>query len=277
VPELPEVERNRRLAADVASDRRIVAVEVTPDPIVLCDTKPKAWNRALMGRTVVDVHRYGKYFYFELDERPWPLFHLGMTGAIITPDEPALELEAGVNDNGEWPPRFTKIRLTFDDGGQLAFTNARRLGRVRLQQDPMSEAPLARLGFDPLLAMPSPKAFVRQLQARRGLMKGILLDQSFAAGVGNWIADEVLYRAGVSPHRRGSDLSDAEARAVRRELGLVIRKAVAVNAEKKRYPRTWLFHRRWGRIDGAVSARGEAIVHDTIAGRTTAWCPAAQR
>jgi formamidopyrimidine-DNA glycosylase len=153
----------------------------------------------------------------------------------------------------------------------------RRFGRIRLRDDPRNEPPVSNLGFDPLLNLPGPATFRRLLGTRGVTTKGLLLDQSFAAGVGNWIADEVLYQAGIAPHRRVRELETAEIESIRRRLGSVIRKAVAVNAASSRFPKTWLFHHRWGRPEDARTHRGEAIEITTVAGRTTAWVPSAQR
>ena len=60
-------------------------------------------------------------------------------------------------------------------------------------------------------------------------------------------------------------------------LRRVVEAAVAVDAESSRYPKGWLFHRRWGRRAEATTARGEVIEHIEIGGRTTAWVPAVQR
>jgi formamidopyrimidine-DNA glycosylase len=57
---------------------------------------------------------------------------------------------------------------------------------------------------------------------------------------------------------------------LRSRLHAIVRLAVAVGADDRRYPRTWLFHDRWGRKAGARTARGEPILHVTIGGRTTA-------
>ena len=81
---------------------------------------------------------------------------------------------------GEWPPRFAKIRISFDDGGELVMTDGRRLGRILLREDPRAEPPVSRLGFDPLLAMPGPRAFARMLEGRKAVIKALLLDQQFA-------------------------------------------------------------------------------------------------
>jgi formamidopyrimidine-DNA glycosylase len=279
VPELPEVEAARILAGRVATGRRISRVWCAHDPIVLEALAPGRIRRALVGRRVQGVGRHGKHLWLELDERPWPCFHFGMTGGFHAPRARGVRLvSSGSRETGDrWPPRFTKLRLTFDDGGELAMSDARRLGRIRLRADPRAEPPISDLGFDALLGLPSPARFADLLAERSAPMKALLLDQSFAAGVGNWVADEVLYQARIAPRRPARSLSRDEARRVRGALRSVVATAVAARADSDRFPKTWLFHHRWGRAADAVTARGEKIRHDTIGGRTTAWVPALQR
>ena len=278
MPELPEVERGRKLAETAGAGRRIERVWCADDPIVFDSVGPRRWRRALEGKRIESARRWGKQLWLELTAPPHPLFHFGMTGAFKTPAAVPLQLKSGPReDPAVWPPRFVKIRIHLDDGGELAMTDGRRLGRILLRDDPEHEPPIARLGFDPLLAMPPSGRFSEMIRARTGIVKSLLLDQSFAAGVGNWIADEVLYQAGIDPRRRASSLTDAEARRVRARLASVVKRAVSVDADDSRYPRAWLFHRRWGRHRDATTSRGEPIEHLTIGGRTTAWVPAAQR
>ena len=278
MPELPEVERGRKLAEAVTVGRRIERVWCDDDPIVFDKVKPAHWRRALEAKRVVAARRWGKQLWLELDTPPHPLFHFGMSGGFKTPASTPLQLKSGPReDTSVWPPRFLKIRLHLDDGGELAMTDGRRLGRILLREDPEHESPVARLGFDPLLAMPSPRRFAELLRGRGGILKSLLLDQSFAAGVGNWIADEMLFQAGIDPRRRASSLTDAEARRLRSRLGAIVKRAVDANADDSLYPRTWLFHRRWGKQDAVRTTRGERIEHVTIGGRTTAWVPARQR
>lgn len=278
MPELPAVEFGRRVAEHVAAGRRIVDLHCARDPIVYEGVSPQRFRSALLGRLVRAVHRRGKHLFFELDERPWPLFHFGMTGAFRVPDIKALPLVSWIHDDEtQWPPRFTKIRIVFHDGGELVMTNARRLGRIRLREDPLTEPPLSKLGFDPLLDLPSTKVIAEQTARRRVAIKALLLNQSFAAGVGNWIADEVLYQAKVDPRRPANTLTLDEVKLLRAKLRSVIRTAVNADASRHGFPRTWLFHHRWGKQADARTSRGETIEHLTLAGRTTAWVPSVQR
>ncbi len=279
MPELPEVEAARFIARRVAVGRRVTGVWCAADPIVFEGVSAARVRKALLGRRVLAARRHGKHLWLELDRRPWPSFHFGMTGGLHTPRVPSVRLVSGGrrHPGAVWPPRFTKLRLTLDDGGELALADARRLGRIRLRHDPPREPPISLLGFDALLHLPSPARFRELLRGRSAPIKAVLLDQSFAAGVGNWIADEVLYQAGIDPRRRAHTLSDAEVRRLRAKIRSVVTTSVRARSDSDRYPRTWLFHDRWGRSAGAVTARGERIRYDTIGGRTTAWVPTVQR
>lgn len=259
--------------------RRIERVRCADDRIVFAGVAPRTMARALTGRVVVASRRRGKQLWWELDQRPWPLFHFGMTGQFVTPQAEPLRLRAHGQRalDTSWPPRFWKIWLALDDGTELCMTNARRLGRIRLQHDPEHEPPIASLGFDPLDELPTAEAFAAALRRRKGVLKAVLLDQGFAAGIGNWMADEILYQARIDPRRRGTELTPTEARRIHAALAEVVRVACAVDADKARFPAAWLFHHRWGKVADAHTAKGERIEHIELGGRTTAWVPAVQR
>jgi formamidopyrimidine-DNA glycosylase len=277
MPELPEVESARRAAIAVAVGRRIVGVVVADDAIVFEQVPPARIRRALRGRRVRAVRRHGKHFWLELDRRPWLSVHFGMAGGLHTSRRRGVPLmSSGRRTEPGWPPPFTKLRLTFEGGHELAIVDGRRLGRIRLRRDPATEPPIAALGFDALRELPPPGRFRALARASAAPVKALLLDQSFAAGVGNWIADEVLYQARLAPRRRTRSLTDVELDRLRARLRAVIRTAVRVGADSDRFPRSWLFHRRWDRRPG-VTVRGDAIRRETIAGRTAAWVPAVQR
>jgi formamidopyrimidine-DNA glycosylase len=245
--------------------RRIRAVRTVDDPIVYDAVGPRDFARALRGRRVLAVRRRGKHLWLELDRRPWPLFHFGMTGSfrVYRPESER--------------PRFWKVELVMDDGRRLAMRDPRRFGRIRLQEDPERERPLRLLGYDPLLDRLDARALGERISRRRAPIKAVLLDQAVFAGVGNWIADEVLFQARLRPDREAALLSEAEIGRLLRRLVSIVRRAVSVDADSDRFPRGWLFHRRWGKDAQARTAADERIVHQTIGGRTTAWVPARQR
>ena len=265
MPELPEVESARRRAERALRGRRIDRVATVDDPIVYAGVSPRRFAQALRGRRVLAVRRKGKHLWMELDARPWPLFHFGMTGSFA--------FYRKERDR----PRFWKVEIVMEDGVRLAMPDARRFGRLRLQADPEAESPLADLGFDPLVGLPPLAELHAALRRRQAPIKAVLLDQSLFAGVGNWIADEVLYQARLRPDRRASALKPEETARLRSRLLAIVKRAVSVDADSDRFPRGWLFHHRWGRDREAQTTTGERITHDTIGGRTTAWVPSRQR
>jgi formamidopyrimidine-DNA glycosylase len=280
LPELPEVESARRRLERALRGRRIVRAEAAPDFLVFQDVAPPRFARALLGRRIESVERKGKHLWFVLDRRPWPLFHFGMTGWFHIDKEDKERRIWGrakrTVPRTEGERRFVRLTLLADNGTRAVFTDPRRFGRIRLQQDPLAEPPLANLGFDPLEGLPPASVLAGLLGRRRAPIKAVLLDQTLFAGVGNWIADEVLFQARVRPDRLAAQLRVEEVATLRRTILSVIRRAVAVDADADRFPRSWLFHHRWGRNADALTSRGDAIVHTTIGGRTTAWVPARQ-
>ena len=68
----------------------------------------------------------------------------------------------------------------------LAFLDSRRLGRLRLSPVPVEDhPPVKQLGFDPMLNMPTLDEFQKLIGRKKGTVKGVIMDQSFSAGVGN--------------------------------------------------------------------------------------------
>lgn len=244
---------------------------------MISGTTADAFVAALQGRTIRSAERKGKHLWLVLDTAPHVTFHLGMTGFFAVRGVDGVKYKRLDTDATEWPPNFSKVQLQLADGTQVAFSDARRLARVRLSDDPRGEPPISELGFDPLQDDIPEEVFFERLRARDVPVKVALMDQSFTAGVGNWIADEVLYQARMHPGARSGALSREQTDALLRELRGVVRLAVDAGADSDKFPRTWLFHYRWSkRSAGVKDGHGHAIQFVTIGGRTTAFVPALQ-
>ena len=112
---------------------------------------------------------------------------------------------------------------------------------------------------------------------RNAAIKSVLLDQSVAAGVGNWMADEMLYRAKIHPEVKASDLNEETLMNLREAMFEVTNVAVENNADSRRFPSDWLFHNRWGKNQNAKMANGEKISFCEVGGRTTAFVATKQK
>ncbi|KAI0735590.1 AtMMH-1 [Earliella scabrosa] len=284
MPELPEVERAARLLRDTALGKKVVQVETTEDTIVFAGVTHDQFKGELEGRIVKEVQRYGKVFYLMLEgEGRHPVMHFGMTGMLQVKGKlPMHYREAPRKASTDWPPRFMKFILHLqnkpdEEVTEIAFLDARRLGRIRLCQSPLTEPPISTLGFDPILSMPDLADFKKGVLKRSCPIKALLLDQSFSAGVGNWVADEILYHARVHPEERCNVLTDEQLEALHKQTSEVCQFAVSVNADDSKFPEDWLFKHRWGKgkkekhtlklSDG----RPATIKWITVGGRTSAY------
>ncbi|CAI5498233.1 unnamed protein product [Closterium sp. Naga37s-1] len=276
MPELPEVEAARRAAEAHLVGRRILSVVVAEDEKVLEGCSAEEVRAALQGRVVVGAGRKGKHLWLLLDQPPMPLFHFGMAGAFAIKGENVVRYKRlAVSPADEWPPRFHKLVLQAEGGVQLAFTDARRFGRIRLAPDPLLCPPVAQLGPDVLLSLPDPASFAALLRRRSRAVKALLMDQAVLSGIGNWLADEVLYQSQLHPETPSALLTDAHCSALHSSIQQVISKSVAVDADSDRFPPSWLFHVRWSKKPGSIA--GHPLSFITVAGRTSAIVPANSR
>ncbi|KAJ6696364.1 FORMAMIDOPYRIMIDINE-DNA GLYCOSYLASE [Salix koriyanagi] len=135
-------------------------------------------------------------------------FQFGMAGAVYIKGVAVTKYKrSAVNDSDEWPSKYSKFFVQLDDGLELSFTDKRRFAKVRLLEDPASKPPISELGPDALLELMTVDELHGSLSKKKIAIKALLLDQSFVSGIGNWIADEVLYQARIHPLQIASSLS----------------------------------------------------------------------
>ena len=118
--------------------------------------------------------------------------------------------------------------------------------------------------------------FAALIGRRSAPIKAVLLNQSVAAGVGNWVADEVLYHAKIHPEQPASSLAPPQMIALQKALGDVIKTACDAGADADLFPDDWIFHHRWGKVEGN-KVGGKAISFITVGGRTTAFVSSVQK
>ena len=131
---------------------------------------------------------------------------------------------------------------------ELVFIDPRRLARIRLCKDPRNEPPISELGSDPILGMIGVESFVERVGKKSCTIKSLLLDQrDVVSGVGNWIADEVLFHARIHPEQKPNLLTREELANLHEKIKYVCETAVSVNADASQFPEGWLFKHRWVR------------------------------
>lgn len=260
MPELPEVEAYRRTLERHGAGRTIARVAVR-DPGVLAGVTPGALLAALRGKTVGTVSRHGKIVFADLGPGLVLVLRFGMTGNLEPIPETGPE------------PRFSRVLLEFRDGGGLAFTDARKFGSVGLAVSAAAYLSSGRVGPDALVSAPA--AFTARASARRAPIKAVLLDQGLLAGVGNLYADEALFQAGLHPAIPAAKVGDAGLRRLHAVVRRVLVRAVALEADWSRLPRSWLLPVR---DSGAPCPHcGGPLRRMRLGGRTTVFCPVRQR
>jgi len=284
MPELPEVESARRHAARLGTGKAITHAEFLDDTKIFTGpSTPAEYADALRGATLRHVGRKGKQLWLELGRgnkvSGVMMMHFGMTGSWVWLGEDVPQYRRFTVDAANWPPRFWKFHLEFADGTKMAFTDPRRFGKAALLPSLDALAPhLDKLGFDPLLDMVPQLHFDALLARRKRPIKAVLLDQAFCAGIGNWVADEVLYQSRVHPEAVASELSDAQRARLRGAVQQVIAEAVEADADYRHFPESWLFHQRWitGKDRAGVKCGGKPVAWSEVGGRTTAFVPSVQ-
>lgn len=280
MPELPEVETVRRVFDRVLTGKTIIEAEVAPDEIVLQGAEPLALQSRLEGAPVAGTGRKGKYWWIDLGDRGVLFGHLGMAGWVREIGAPTIRIREHGNaplEDKDGRPKFLKLRLRADDGREVVMTDGRRLARLWTADSAEADERVRALGPDVWNEPPTAGQLQTILGKRMAPIKAILLDQTVFAGVGNWIADEVLYQAGIAPKRLGASLTLNEIQTLSEKLYQIVDLAVAVGADKGQFPEDWLFHARWGGAKGDETFRGEPLVREPVGGRTTAWVPTKQK
>ncbi|XP_062155476.1 formamidopyrimidine-DNA glycosylase-like isoform X2 [Alnus glutinosa] len=276
MPELPEVEAARRAVEEHCVGKKIKKAVIANDTKVIEGVSPSDFEAALLGKTVVSARRKGKNLWLQLDSPPFPSFQFGMSGAIYIKGVAVTKYKrSAVNDTDEWPSKYSKFFIELDDGLELSFTDTRRFARVRLLTDPAAVPPISELGPDALLEPMTVDEFIESLSKKKIAIKALLLDQSYIAGIGNWVADEVLYQARIHPLQIAFSLSKENCANLHKCIKEVIQYAVRVDAECSRFPLEWLFHFRWGKRPGKVN--GKKIDFIKAGGRTAAYVPELQK
>ncbi len=272
MPELPEVESARAVIARSGLRRRIVDVD-DADTWECRPHAPGEIRAALVGRCLTEVHRRGKSMWCETSSSgsgsgPLLGIHLGMSGRIVVSagegtgvrgdDEGGDYVGTGRAASAVRKPEWFRFTLTFEDGGQLRLLDKRRLGRVRLDPDLSALGPDAgEIGLD---------EFRERVGRGSAPIKARLLDQAVIAGVGNLLADEVLWQAEVGPQAPSGELAAETLSRLHRELRTSIRDAIRKGGV---HTGEVMPHRR---ADAHCPRCGATMRQGKVGGRTTWWC-----
>ena len=278
MPELVEVDQFARLIQPLVSKNSPITIEFTSQ------SPPKNF---LSGKDfeyiqkcyVYEVERKGKLIRIHLQKINQEsnevvgllYFHMGMTGRISTPDNIA-KLES-LSADDEYPPPHTHLILKSNDH-EISFSDPRKFGAVCLNNNGPLQDQWDSFAPDALDEDVSLNGFVGQ---KKGV-KALLLDQrAVISGVGNWIADEVLYQSKIHPDQ--NYLTQNEVDELKSKLRDVLKVGIQCSKDGTEYPQEWIFHSRWKKRSKEVlkDKDGHIIEFVQSGGRTSAFVPNIQK
>lgn len=288
MPELPEVEQFRQLLLPLVSSSSPIQISAWKD------NPPRVWLseeqiNSLSGKYYcVDILRKGKQLCIVLQpskangqkkepkKSVYLYLHMGMTGRISSPNrESGWGRQSSKVADIEYPPRYTYLTFATKHY-QAAFSDPRKFGKAVLSDnlDPFSLlAPDAlNCNDEKLIRNEIIPGFVEQTRS----IKAILLDQNrVCSGVGNWVADEVLYQIGMHPDQQY--LTEEQGSRLFETLQAIVRTAVGCLNSDTKYPDSWLFGYRWTKKRAGKDAAGRALTFLTSGGRTSAIVASVQK
>lgn len=255
MPELPEVHGYQKYIEQTSFNQNIVSLECRDERLL---KKPfEKFKETLIGKQIKASERIGKYLFLILSNNKILLMHFGMTG------------KPNYYFGKEARPKFGHIVIGFENGYYLAFENKRKFGRWDLLdsiEEYQKEHKLSKdardLTFD---------EFYESIINRKVAIKKILMNQSICAGIGNWMADDILYQTKIHPELKTHLLNKDKLKNVFDKMHYVIETAIKLEAHYIDFPEHFLIHRREKEAD-CFYADGK-IEKILVGGRATYYSP----
>jgi formamidopyrimidine-DNA glycosylase len=264
MPELAEVEYFRR-RWNAGIGHRVTRIGLHARKRVFRGTDTRALCQQLTGARLLSSEARGKRMLFRFSNENWLGLHLGMSGRMKTATP-------------SFRPQKHDHLVLYQRGRALVFTDARQFGRVQFHH--AKEAPAWwKNGVPEIISKKFDRAFLNRFleRHRKAPIKAVILMQAGFSGIGNWMADEILWRARILPSKRAGRLNGEERDQLFRATKFVARESLRIiGPDDSKLPRNWLIHQRWS-ADGKCPRHKTLLRRATIGGRTTAWCPRCQK
>jgi formamidopyrimidine-DNA glycosylase len=197
VPELPDILLYLHALRPRIVGHQVTAVRLASPFLLRSVGTPPA---ALVGRTIIDLHRLGKRVVIEAESELFLVIHLMIAGRFRW-KPPAAAI----------PGKVGLLAIDFAHG-TLILTEAgtKRRASLHVVEGRASLAEHDRGGLDVMTA--SAEAFGAALRRENHTLKRALTDPHLLSGIGNAYSDEILHAARLSPFKQTASLTDEETR-----------------------------------------------------------------
>jgi formamidopyrimidine-DNA glycosylase len=264
MPELAEVEFFRK-RWNPGLEQEVEHIVLHPAASVFRGCDVTLLEDQLTGATFLSSAAAAKQMLFRFSGNAWLGLHLGMTGELTV--QPA-----------DFTPRKHDHLVLRQRDRSLVFSDHRMFGRVQLSCGPKAPEWWTSIAPEILsdsFTVDAVTAFLRR--RARSPIKAVLLMQERFPGIGNWMADEILWRSAIHPKQSAGTLTPTQIKTLHKECRWVCQQALKTIGETfADPPKTWLFPHRWE--DGGLCPKtGAKLLREEIGGRTTCWSPARQK
>ena len=213
MPELPEVETVCRGLSQHLVGQTISSLEIKREGLRF--PFPNDLN-SIVGNQVLNVVRRAKYILIGLQNNYTLLVHLGMTVRF--------KLRTGIIEH----EKHDHLVFHFASGSTATYTDPRRFGIIDLIHGDVAHPLLSNLGPEPLSKDWNADVLLESLRNRKSPIKSVLMNQQVVVGIGNIYASEILFRAGVSPNRKATNISLQMAKRIHQSTLDVLDEAIEV-------------------------------------------------
>lgn len=214
MPELPEVETVRRTLNNMILGKTIESIDIHYSKIIK-DLSVSEFRNILVGKTLKDISRYGKYLLFIFEDIAL-ISHLRMEGKYF------------IKDSSKSLKKHEHIVFNFTDGSSLRYHDVRKFGTmdIRKLNEIYTSLPISKLGYEPYDKLMNVKYLRGKLKNKGVAIKTCLLDQTIMTGLGNIYVDEVLFLSNLHPERIASSLNDNDYKNIIKNAESVLYKAI---------------------------------------------------
>ncbi len=223
MPELPDLEVTKELLQTHILGYHVVEVLLL-NPVLLRRPTAEQFKQRLLNAEIIAVKRYGKFLRFQFH----PLSELFIN--------PMLAGEFGLKPPSDQIPKklgflFRLTPPTAEAPVDLRFIDTRSMSKIYLLGDNESTSLIPTFdeqGPDALDSHLPLEEFKQRIRRFNAVIKHVLTNQRFIAGIGNAYADEILFDAKLFPWRKRSTLSESEIETLYNSIGKVLHTAIKI-------------------------------------------------
>lgn len=272
MPEIAEVETVRNTLKKLILNKKIIDVNIIYPRMIESDVKD--FKEILINKSIVDIKRIGKWLLFELDNY-YLLSHLRMEGKFF------------VKNCTEEIAKHEHVIITFYDNTDLRYHDTRKFGRMNLikKEELYQIEAIKKQGIEPISKDLTKEYLYDKIKTKNTPIKTLLLDQTIISGLGNIYANEVLFKAGIYPERKGKEISIDGCKKIVESSNIIIKDAIASGGTTiksytsslgvtGRFQQFLMVHKR---ENEPCKICNETIKKIVIGGRSTYYCPNCQR